>query len=255
MKIGIIGCGWLGEKIADHLLNNHQIWTTTTSEEKAKRLSNKGLHSECIIFSESCQNIQTAWQTLPLLDVLIITVPFSSRHQFTAMKNKYQNIQTFIANYTNPIFLMSSIGIYPQEPKTYTENCPTENLNETMLWVERLISQNFPQTNILRLGGLMGDNRKFSKYNITTVLHQRVNHIHYQDIISAIDLLIQKNITGEILNIVAPNHPTKKEIIDYQTQGNFTPNNDFSTPQRLISSEKIQQKYAFKFLKNQPIFF
>ncbi|CEN37150.1 hypothetical protein CCYN2B_40024 [Capnocytophaga cynodegmi] len=52
MKIGIIGCGWLGFRLANHLKTNNTIYTTTRNTDKNKFLSTY-FHSFIIDFDDS----------------------------------------------------------------------------------------------------------------------------------------------------------------------------------------------------------
>lgn len=214
---GIIGCGWLGVRIAEHLSPNSKIHTTTTSEKKNSELIAMGYDSVVIQFrdDEVVQEYKP-WEVSDQLDTIIITVPFSKRTDPQLLRNRFENISLFINGFSKQLFLMSSIGIYPQTGMEIAENTLEEDdLNPGILSVEQLIKNKFPQVNILRLGGLMGDDRFFSKYEISSP-DQIVNHVHYEDICLITEKMISENTTARTYNIVAPLHPTKQEIINYQ---------------------------------------
>ncbi|MDO5617125.1 MAG: epimerase, partial [Cruoricaptor ignavus] len=194
-KIGIVGCGWLGFRIAKHLKPNCEIYTTTTSDEKNKALQEMGFTSIIQQFSDSeiCKN-QHSWEVLSQLDAIIITVPFPKRMGLDGLRNRFRNISSFIYGFEKQIFLMSSIGIYPNIELEIAENTLSEkDLEPTILSIEQLMKTQFPQLNILRLGGLMGDNRQLSNYKISEP-EQIANHIHYQDICRIIEIMINRNL-------------------------------------------------------------
>jgi hypothetical protein len=61
----------------------------------------------------------------------------------------------------------------------------------------------------------MGKERIFIKYK-TQPTNQVVNHVHFEDICLIIEKMISKNYSSKIYNVVAPLHPTKQEIINFQ---------------------------------------
>lgn len=216
-NIGIIGCGWLGLHLAEHLYPANRIFTTTTSEDKISPLTSKGFDVTMINFpSLEISKNSTRWKALDILDVIIITVPFSKQSDINSLLLRFENISQFIEGFEKQLFLMSSIGIYPPieteiEEKTFNDSLLVPNL----LQVEKLILNKFPQVNILRLGGLMGNDRVFSKYKVQPT-NQAVNHVHFEDICLIIEKMISKNSSTKIYNVVAPLHPTKQEIINFQ---------------------------------------
>lgn len=254
-KIGIIGCGWLGIRIAKHLQNNYQIYTTTTSQSKYDDLITMGLSPIVIKFWDyEIFKEYKSWKRIQELDILIITVPFSKRASINLLKNRFGNINLFIDKFGKQMFLMSSIGIYPQlnmEIDEISFSAYEEYLNPSILFVENMMRSKYPQINILRLGGLMGDNRVFSNYETSTP-NQSVNHIHYEDICLIIEKMIEKEYSSKTYNIVAPKHPTKQEIIDYQKQEINTKVEDNEKYGRRILSKKIEDELCYTFIKPDP---
>lgn len=257
-NIGIIGCGWLGSRLAKHLGEAHSIYTTTTTKSKRDKLTAAGYHATCAVFSDDISAPKTApWAVGNTLDSVIITVPFSKRGDPQALQRRFAHICQFIAGFDKPIFLMSSIGIYPLIRRHISENNVEDSaLNPTLLAVEQQVRNHFPQTHILRLGGLMGDNRRLSNYNVSA-LDDVVNHVHYTDICLIIEEMLKRNMDATILNIVAPEHPTKREIIHHQT-GKASPTNcdqSSDTGDRIISSQLSEQMLDYQYRHPNPKFF
>ncbi|TYR35744.1 epimerase [Sphingobacterium phlebotomi] len=250
-KIGIIGCGWLGLHIAKHLFPKHKIYTTTTSQQKKAELIAMGYDSIAIQFSddEILQQYKS-WKALEHLDIIIISVPFSKRANIKLLQNRFENISLFIDGFDKQLFLMSSIGIYPQlQMEIGEETLHEQLLNPSILAVEQLIKSKFSQVNILRLGGLMGGDRMFSNYQTSTP-DQIVNHVHYEDIVLIIEKMIRKKTYSKTYNIVAPAHPTKQEIINYQ-KGLSEPQN-IQEHGRKIMSTLSEQDLSYQYLHPDP---
>lgn len=145
---------------------------------------------------------------------------------------------------------MSSIGIYPELPMDISEfSLPDSELNSAILGVEHLIQKSFPQVNILRLGGLMGGSRVFSNY-VVEPSNQVVNHIHYEDIVSIIEKMIQKQCCAKTYHVVAPMHPTKQEVLTYQ-KGHY----QATTGERMgktINAELVRTELNYTFIHPDP---
>ncbi|MFP7654392.1 Rossmann-fold NAD(P)-binding domain-containing protein [Chryseobacterium proteolyticum] len=249
-KAGIIGCGWLGSRIATKLSETFEIYTTITSPDKAKHLEKQGFHPYLVNFPDYLLTEKMdQWQIINELDVLIITIPISGKSCCaSSLYNRIQNLFSFIEDYDGQIFLMSTTGVYPDHNKEFTE----EDVSPDQISGERMIRTRYPQTNILRLAGLMGDDRFLSKYNVSN-LNFFVNHIHYNDICSVIEKMIEKQCSSRIYNVVAPLHPTKSEVISIQKN---ILNTDTAKPEgKKISSARLIAELNFEFEYADPRYF
>ncbi|WP_052456928.1 hypothetical protein [Capnocytophaga cynodegmi] len=148
--------------------------------------------------------------------------------------------------------MTSSVGIYPQINQEINENFPCELLDSKLLYVENFLKNQFPQTNILRLGGLMGDDRIFSRYNVSET-SQVVNHIHYQDICLIIEKMISLNLQSKLYNVAAPKHPTKQEIINHQKGTKIAI--DKTPSGKIVLSDRLKTELNYQFLYPNPIYF
>ncbi|SFH96625.1 Rossmann-fold NAD(P)-binding domain-containing protein [Halpernia frigidisoli] len=252
-KLGIIGCGWLGEKIAKSAIYKYKIFSTTTSEEKLTTLKNQNFNPYLVKFSD---HEDLDYENLfSNVDIIIITIPFSQRTPVTVLKQRFKNIIKFIGDFKGQLFLCSSTGIYPQVDEIVTENSIDENLLNQNIWtIEKLMKSTFPQINILRFGGLMGADRFFSKYYQNKEIaepNQVVNHTHFEDICKVFLKLIDLKINGEPFNIVSPEHPTKIEVFNCQTK-NICKKSDGEKSGKCVSSEKLINKINYKFIHPNP---
>jgi len=140
---------------------------------------------------------------------------------------------------------MSSTGVYPDAPGEYAE----ESLSPDEVAGERMIINKYPQANILRLAGLMGDNRLLKNYNVSN-LDAPVNHIHYEDICHIIEKMIERGSEGKLYNIAAPKHPSKAQVIN--TQKNLPFPKEAIGEGKIILSSKLTSELDFIFKYPDP---
>ena len=246
-KLAIIGYGWLGKRLADYFSDNYTIYTVNRSDHSESN------YIHFTIDFDSDEEYQTN-SDINNSDVIIICLPFSQRTELEILIRRFNNIEKYIGLYKGSVFLTSSTGVYRQEKKLIDETTyPDSELSSNMVYVENMIKKSFPQVNILRLGGLMGDNRQLKNYKISNP-EQAVNHIHYYDICRIIETIINNNISSEIFNIVAPQHPTKAEVIGIQNK-QVNKHISKTTQQRIISSDKSEKLLSFIYEKPDPRLF
>src|ERR1700750_1148949 len=156
-KIGIIGFGWLGSRIAASMSDKYQIYKTATTNDKVAELSSKGFNTTLASFPDfQLEEKITQWNEIKDMDVVIITIPLSGKSCCaSSLYNRIQHLLSFIDDFHGQMFVMSSTGVYPDIPGEYTE----ESLSSDQVQGERMIKSTYPQVNIMRLAGLMGDNR------------------------------------------------------------------------------------------------
>jgi len=248
-KLGIIGCGWLGTHIAEHLSNQYKIFVTTTTESKAEDFKSKDFHPTLVSFSDEIDTGMKEWEAASELDAIIVSVPFSGiRGAQISMTEKRQNLLNFLGDYKGQLFYTSSTGVYLQTERDFTEDdAPAKDVES-----ERFILEEFPQTNILRLGGLMGDQRLLKNYNISQ-LDQLVNHIHYADICSVVEKMLDNKSESKVYNVVAPIHPNKEEVINAQKDLPY--DGERTTVGRTISPKRLIDELNFEFQYPDPRYF
>ena len=248
-KLGIIGCGWLGSHIAERLSDRYEIFATTTSESKVEGLNSKGYQTTLVSFADEISETMTEWEVASQLDSIIITVPFSGiRGVQISMKERQENMLKFLGDYKGQLFLMSSTGVYPETENDFTEDDqPAENVPS-----ESFITSRFPQANVLRLAGLMGDQRLLKNYNISG-LDLLVNHIHYADICSVVEKMLDNQTQSKVYNVVAPVHPNKEEVINAQKDLPYA--GERTNKGRTISASKLISDLDFEFQYPDPRYF
>lgn len=103
-----------------------------------------GYQVTSIVFSdETVQNIKPWWQ-IEKMDTIIITIPFSKKTPRSNIENRLTNLCSFIRGFKGQLFLMSSIGIYPNTKIEIKEDTYPENLlQKNLVFVERTIQNIF----------------------------------------------------------------------------------------------------------------
>lgn len=225
-RIGIIGCGWLGLPLASKLYRSgYKVSGTTTSKQKLSPLKEAGIDSFQISISEEQINGPIS-EFLDPISLLIINIPpglrgKGSQESYIA---KMKLLHTAIKkSKVNHLIFVSSTAVYGDTQGTVTEN--TAPLPQTVSGIQLLECEELFRTDtdlkttIIRFGGLIGPDRHpvtmLSGRENLTGGNAPINLIHQEDCIGIIMAIIERNIWGEVLNAVYPNHPKKE---DYYTK-------------------------------------
>lgn len=257
MRILILGCGWVGEDVAKYYIENgFQVYATCTSIEKKEFLTALGLQVALVNFDEE----STIAEFPSNFDFVLNSIPASSRSSMEEIAIRFQNVRRYLnqIQVKKQIFL-SSIGIYPDRDGVFDETY-TKDLNERLLLSENSIQ--LDNTFIYRLGGLFGKNRIFAKYfsnRVCTTGEQPANFIHVHDVVSLIVKGFESDLNHSIYNLVAPDHPTKQEVIiasakkyGFDLPSTFDSENSF---QKIVDGSKIVKEINFSFKYFSPLNF
>ncbi len=216
-----MGCGWLGLPLALALAaKGHSIKGSTTSEDKLAELRSKKIQPYLIRLAE---NGITGYidEFLSEADILIINVPPKLRgNQSENYVKKMQLLHKHVLkSKVRQVIFVSSTSVYGRNQGEVTEASTPEPATESgrQLLASEAIFRNSKnlQTNIIRFGGLISDDRHpiqmlAGRKNLANG-HHAVNLIHRLDCIRIIEYLIEKAMWDHTLNGVYPYHPTKKE--------------------------------------------
>ena len=242
MKIAIIGCGWVGKKLAEYLTGKgHHVIATTTSPDKIQELKTAASEVHLLDFSKDSET-----DFLNDTDTAIFSMPISHSSWFKGFEEMQNSFPKTI--------LFSSTGIYPQENRIFTEK-DTTNLRPDIAAAEKTVTEKYPQTNILRFGGLMGGERSLHNFFRNKEIsnpEKRVNYIHYEDILAIVELLIDSDKASGIYNVVAPEHPAMGEVLNKKEAYAV---DSYDSGQRIISSELLIKELNYTFLHPDPNFF
>ncbi|QFR44068.1 hypothetical protein [Sulfurimonas xiamenensis] len=224
-SIGIIGCGWLGKPLFKKLSDDFEV--------------------EC--FSrEHTGDTSSFWKR----DTIIIAIHTKDEYLKTLQK---------IVALTKPdcnLILMSSTSIYREFDCDVDESF---EITEPSLIkeAEELVSNSKENALILRLGGLMGDDRIAGKWKNANVFSDGfVNYIYKDDVINIVKMMIKKDITKGIYNLVAPKHPLRSEIHKKNSKNfGFELGVFEGMTKRRVLSHKLIKDLNYTFLYPNPLNF
>lgn len=255
MKIVIYGCGWLGQQIGEHFrLKGHKVIGSYRSEESKEKLIEKEITP--FYHTASTEYSQISNEITDNTDLLIISVPPIRNEDPATYSVALQNVLLDFPDKTRVIFT-SSTGIYPKVEGTFQEDYSfkaNERLNELYLAEKGLRSIAQDRLTILRLSGLIGNDRNPIKFLQGRNMHDDgktpVALVHAHDIIRFIDLLVEKDTFGEIFNLSYPGNQLKCDYYSKIAKAlGFLPPNyaDVPAPYRFIDSEKSQNVIGFSY--------
>lgn len=217
--IGVVGCGWLGKELSVTLNANCYSKTTTTDDSPF-------------------------WQN----KTIIIAI--------NTKDNYLETIKKIASLTTARLILLSSTSVYREfngdvdEESIITKPSLQKEVEDTLLSLH-------PQSVIIRLGGLMGDDRIAGRWsNASSFEDGFVNYIHKTDAIGFICAVVNKPELSGIFNAVAPLHPTREQIHTKNALSfGFTLGTFHGFSKRIVSSKRASSELGYKFLKPDPLGF
>jgi nucleoside-diphosphate-sugar epimerase len=256
-KIAIVGCGWLGESLADFFLENgNLIFGTTRTSSKAEQLKQKGITAHLLTGFED----DLSWLTT--MDVLILNIPPSS---FGA---QYPAFMLHIAQQKGPetkVIFISSTSVYDNcnaqvnETETLVGNSPRGSV---VYQAEQVLSKEFGgDLTIIRMAGLVGKERhpvKFMSGKEYPGNEEPINLIHLTDCIGLIDAVIKTACWGEVLNGCSGEHPQKGEYYTWAAKELNLPEPKFTdekTTFKIISNDKSKVTLGYAYVYDSPFEF
>jgi nucleoside-diphosphate-sugar epimerase len=262
----IIGCGYLGKRVAaEWLAQGHKIFALTRSEEHADRFRSQGI--EPIIGDVT--NVDSLSQ-LPEAETVLYAVGFdreSGQSQREIYVDGLGNVLKQITSRFGRLIAISSTSVYGQsEAEWVDETSPTQpaRLNGIVcLEAERLVWKYSPHqephssttTNILRLAGIYGPGRLLRRLDevksgkpIADNPDAWLNLIHVDDAVRAILACEKRSQPGETYLVCDDKPVTRREF--YQTLAElvsaetpkFTRNDDPQSLNKRCSNRKIHEE-------------
>jgi nucleoside-diphosphate-sugar epimerase len=267
-SLSIFGCGWLGLALAEKLISKNSIVSgSTTTEDKFKNLANKGIKPVLVelnpsfLIDENHYFLQSEY--------LIICFPPKLRNNgndfyIEQIKSLSDNLHKFNAS---KIIFTSSTSVYQNLNKEMTE--ADADKSNVLYKAEELLKEavllNHKEINILRLSGLMGYDRIPCKYFAGQKGLENgenpVNYIYRDDVIGIIEALIENDVWGETINVSAPIHPKRKDVMSECSKITGYEAAEFIKPKesppafKKINTDKLNDVLNYTFLYPNPLEF
>lgn len=267
--ISIIGCGWLGKPLAERLLQEgYQVKGSTTSAEKIPDLRRSGIEAHLLNVKEKA--IEGSVGELLNTDLLILNIPPGRRRPDVAERYPRQIrllIEAARMHQLSRLIFVSSTGVYPDTDDIVTEEdtrLTTTGSGAALIACERYL-RSLPdlEVSILRLGGLVGGQRKAGRFlagkkNVSNG-DAPVNMLHRKDAIGVIQTVISQRAWGETFNVCADEHPSRQDfyIAQAEKQGyeppTFSPKGN--TSYKIVSNQKVKEILGYTFQYPDPMDF
>ncbi|MGK7953462.1 MAG: NAD-dependent epimerase/dehydratase family protein [Xenococcaceae cyanobacterium] len=229
MKIAVIGCGYVGSKIARFWHDRgHTVTVTTTTPDKVNDLS---AIADRVVVTQG-DDLVKLQEILANQEVILLSVGAKKRDRATyerAYLETAKNIVSVakdISSIKQIIYTSTHAVLGDRQGKWADEECPVAPANENSEILaetaETLLSaqNNNLKVCILRLAGIYGENREliniFRSWAGTTRPgngENYINWIHLDDIVNALEFLRQKELTG-IYHLSSDETLTRKEFFE-----------------------------------------
>ena len=223
--VSIIGCGWLGHPLSQSLKKSYEV--------------------ECFS-KEHTKDNSLFWQAKTLI------IAINTKNNYISTLKKIIQLTPLDTN----IILMSSTSVYKEFNCKVDEDTKITDI-KLQREAELLLQNSKKNTLVLRLGGLMGEDRISGKWkNISTFSDGEVNYIHRDDVISIVKNLIGSDIRNGIYNLVAPFHPLRSQVHKKNANKfNFELGTFKGKTLRVVLSHKIIKDLNYKFIYPNPLEF
>lgn len=170
------------------------------------------------------------------------------------------------------VIYTSSTGVYPPTKVPVTEEAidpraphgaaaPRRSTAEAVRSAEQIIVTAYPERAvILRLGGLFGPDRHPGRFIAGRTDVKRpegpVNIVHQQDVVGAIQAVVEQEDVQGVFNVVAPKHPTRRAFYEAAARdyGGDPPTfaGDSNTEGKRVVSTKLMDTLGYVFTYPDP---
>ena len=263
--VSILGCGWLGLPLAEHLIRHRfRVKGSTTTPEKLSLLKKSGIEPYLI----NCEPQITADNIKEFLDadVLFLNIPF--RRDLANPETYKEQIEAVLLNLQiSPVKFVvfaSTTSVYADSNGVVREEDELTGYDarsKVMLDVEERLNWDLQfESTIIRFGGLYGEDRVpggSAGAIVSSHGDTRVNLVHQEDAIQIITEIINLDCRGEVFNACSDEHPTLRELYTAwaKRRGVALPQFADSGPPRykLVSNEKFKRRFSYTYKHPNPL--
>lgn len=226
MKIGIIGCGYVGINLVKILHKKGTIISATTEDPKLLKVLNSLTQKSAFLKDANKAEL------IPIIDqndVIILTIAsdpkksFFEKLIFTA--TQFKEAAKFVGEAKSLIYL-SRTNVYGDRKGLWvdenTEPKPQDEIERQLLETEEILlslKESGWNVCIFRVAEVYGPDFELSKkisnssdYFYRTPGNTYTNMVHLDDIVKAVKHALEHNLDG-IYNLADDDHPTLKELL------------------------------------------
>ncbi|MDG1752786.1 MAG: NAD(P)H-binding protein [Thalassotalea sp.] len=217
IRIGIIGCGWLGSALVKALVEQaYYVIATTQQQNKLKSITDLGAQAEILTLPFGDINENSA--AVFCCDTLIICIPPGIRKGKKDYPEKIADIikQAELRN-VNRVILISTTAVYEGIIGDVTESAKLKHDIEKvklLIKAEQHVLKFSKQGIVIRSAGLVGPDRHpgifFRNKKLLSAPNAYVNLVHQADIIGQILLMIKSDTISGVFNAASDMQVTKK---------------------------------------------
>ena len=261
-SVAIVGLGWFGLPLARDLRNlGWNVKGSKRTHDGVEEMRLWRLETYQLELTPEINAEPNDLTALLSVDSLIINLPPSD--YFFEPKNYIQGIENLVNEAllcgVQHIIFISSTSVFPQTQGEFHEQSPT-NTNSALHQIEQMLFQfEDIDVDILRFGGLIGDNRH-PAYAMSGRSYEQgntpVNVVHLEDCSRAVQILLETPSGHRLYNLVAPQHPTRAEYYSAIAEKLSINPPHFSCqpndPQRIIYGNKICDELDFVYQYPDP---
>jgi len=255
MQISVVGCGWLGLPLSISLqASGHNIVATCRSRQKAKELSKLGFDAKT--FELGDELIQAPLAALFASKVLVLNIPVGRKVPKTEyfLQHMHALLKHAAISQIQNIIFISTTSVYGDNCGLITEQSPTDPQTQSgqiNLAIEVMVREFFAdRSTIIRPAGLVGHDRHPANYlaGESGLLNPDnvVNLVHQDDVVCAIQTVVEKGIWGQTLHLSALEHPTRAEYYTWAAKElslnppNFVKSEGIPLGKRIDASNSLQ---------------
>ena len=263
--ISILGCGWLGLPLAEHLIKSgYKVRGSTRTKDDLYKLEVKGIEPYLLELDPEirCEKLNAFFDS----DILIINFPPERRDDIVEyhMLQAESLIDCIKASQIGRVLFVSSTSVYPDLNREVTEEDsfePSKPSGKALINFEKMLNDcDEFKTTVLRFAGLIGHDRNPGRF-LSGKKEVRngeapVNLIHRDDCINIIEQIIKKDVWGEIFNACSDIHPKRRDYyINAARNLGLSPPNFIKEEQysyKIINSAKLKRILQYSFIYPDP---
>ncbi len=265
--ISILGCGWLGLPLAEHLLEQgYHVKGSTTTEAKLERLAAAGIRPYLLTLDPWLHGEQV--RDFFDADALFLNVPPGRGNP--QVEQDFHDMTEAVRTelHYSPIHFVlfaSSTSVYPDLNCTVVETDarrPESASGRALLEAEkRLLADSHFDTTVLRFGGLYGGDRHPGRFLAGRKQLANgaapVNLIHRDDSIGLVSAILNQDVRGEVFNACADAHPTREVLYTRAAEKlGLAPPHFADEPMgnfKVVSNAKVKRWLGYRFLHPDPL--